>query len=71
MVSIKERLEDAKKRYKDKALSVWSDEKKANRLIECSLSIEKQIMQYCTINPEEINDDTIKQYIKKLQAYDI
>jgi hypothetical protein len=71
VVSIKERLEDAKKRYKDKALSVWSDEKKANRLIECSLSIEKQIMQYCTINPEEINDDTIKQYIKKLQAYDI
>lgn len=71
VVSIKERLEDAKVRYKDKPSSVWSNEGKANHLIECSLGIEKQIMKYCTINPEDINDRTIKIYIEKLKEYDI
>ena len=42
VVGIKERLEDAKVRYKDKPLSVWSNEEKANRLIECSLGIENK-----------------------------
>ncbi len=71
VVSIKERLEDAKVRYKDKPSSVWFNEEKANHLIECSLEIEKQIMKYCTINPEDINDRTIKIYIEKLKEYDI
>lgn len=47
VVSIKERLEDAKIRYKDKPLSVWSNKEKADYMIECSLEIEKQIMGYC------------------------
>lgn len=71
VVGIKARLEDAKVRYKDKPLSVWSNEEKANYLIECSLGIEKQIMQYCSINPEDINDETIEIYIEKLKKYDI
>lgn len=71
VVSIKERLEDAKLRYKNKPLSVWSNEEKANHLIECSLNIEKQIMQYCTLKPEDINDDNIKKYIDILKQYNI
>ena len=71
VVSIKERLEDAKVRYKNKPLSVWSNEEKANHLIECSLGIEKQIMQYCKLKPEDINDFSIKEYIEHLKAYDI
>ena len=71
VVSIKERLEDAKVRYKNKPLSVWSNEEKANHLIECSLGIEKQIMQYCTLKPDDINDISIKEYIEQLKAYDI
>ena len=71
VVSIKERLEDAKLRYKNKPLSVWSNEEKANQLIECSLNIEKQIMQYCTLRPEDINDDNIKKYIDILKQYNI
>ncbi len=71
VVGIKERLEDAKIRYKDKPLSVWSNEEKANHLIECSLGIEKQIMEYCDIKPEDINDDNIKKYMKQLEMYDI
>lgn len=71
MVGIKERLEDAKVRYKDKPLSVWSNEEKANHLIECSLGIEKQIMEYCNIKPEDINDNSIEIYIEQLKKYEI
>ena len=69
--SLKERLEDAKQRYKDNELSVWSDNKKANYLIDCALGIEKQIMENCNIKPEEINDKTIERYIENLKSYDI
>ena len=69
--SIKERLEDAKVRYKNKPLSVWSNEEKANHLIECSLGIEKQIMKYCKLKPEDINDVNIKEYIENLKIYNI
>lgn len=71
VVGIKERLENAKVRYKNKPLSIWSNEEKANYLIECSLGIEKQIMEYCKIKPEDINDRSIKTYIKKLKEYEI
>ena len=71
VVGIKERLEDAKVRYKNKPLSVWSNEEKANHLIECSLGIEKQIFKYCSVKPEDINDESIEKYIEKLKKYDI
>lgn len=71
VVGIKERLEDAKIRYKNRPLSVWSDEEKANRLIECALEIQEQIMKYCKIKPEEINDKTISNYIENLKKYEI
>lgn len=71
VVSIRERLEDAKKRYRNKPLSVWSNEEKANRLIECSLEIEKQIMQFCDLEPEDINDESIAGYVESLKKYEI
>lgn len=71
VVDIKNRLEDAKVRYKDRPLSVWSDAKKANRMIECALEIEMQIMKYCSINSEDINDKTISSYIENLKKYEI
>lgn len=71
VVGIKERLEDAKIRYKNKPLSVWANEEKANYLIQCSLGIEKQIMDHCKLKPEDINDNTIRAYIEKLKMYEI
>ncbi len=71
VVSLRKRLEDAKKRYKDKPLSVWSDEEKANRLIQCALEIEAQIMEFCTINPAQICDENIEKYIEELKKYEI
>ncbi len=71
VVGIRERLEDTKIRYKNKPLSVWSNEEKANHLIECSLGIERQVMEQCNLNPEDINDNSIKTYIERLKEYDI
>lgn len=68
--SIRDRLEDAKNRYKG-TTSVWGNEAKANELINCALKIEKQIMQYCKITPKDINDKNIEKYIEKLKKYDI
>lgn len=68
---IKERLEDAKIRYKDKPLSAWSNEEKANKLIEYALEIEKQIMEYCTLKPSDINDTSIQEYVELLKKYSI
>lgn len=71
IVSLKERLEDTKVRYKMKKLSAWSDEEKANFLMECALEIERQIMEFCSLLPEEINDLQVEDYIKKLKLYEI
>ncbi len=71
VVGIRERLEDAKVRYKNKTFSVWSNEEKANHLIECSLGIENQIFKYCNLKPEDINDKSIEKYIEKLKSYEI
>ncbi len=71
VVGISQRLEDAKVRYKDKPLSVWSNEEKANYLIQCALNIEKQIMEHCNIKPEYINDNSIKIYVEQLKMYHI
>lgn len=71
VVGIKERLEDAKIRYKDKPLSVWSNKEKADYLIKCSLEIEKQIMEYCKLKPKDINDNTIKVYVENLKRYEV
>lgn len=66
--SIKDRLEDAKKRYKG-TQSIWGNEEKANHLIDCAIEIEKQIMMYCKITPKDINDNNIESYIEKLKNY--
>ena len=71
VVSLKERLENAKKRYKDRPLSVWSNEEKANQLIKWALQIEEQIMKYCKRTPEDINNQSIQAYIDRLKEYEI
>ena len=71
VVSLRERLEDAKRRYKDKPLSVWSNKEKANQLIKCALEIEEQIMKYCNLEPGDINNQSIQIYIDRLKEYEI
>ncbi len=71
VANLKARLEDAKKRYKNRALSVWSNEEKANQLIKWGLEIEEQIMEYCKLKPEDINNLSIQKYIDRLKEYEI
>ena len=58
-------------RYRNRPLSVWSNEEKANHLIACALGIEQQIMEHCSILPEEINNENIQKYIEQLQNYEM
>ena len=69
--SLKQRLEDAKQRCKNRPLSAWSNEENAKRLMEFGFGIEKQIMQYCSLVPEDINDYSVKGYIEQLRNYEI
>lgn len=44
---------------------------RANQLIDCALAIEKQIMEHCSILPEEINDMNIQTKIEPLRNYEM
>ncbi len=70
VLSIINRLNDAKERYKGKN-DTWGNPEVANHLIDCAIEIEKQIFKYCNIKPEDINDNSIKGYIDKLKEYEI
>ena len=70
VMGVKERLGDAKERYKG-STSIWGNEEKANHLIECALEIEKQIFKHCKIKPEDINTKSIERYIEELKEYEI
>lgn len=51
----------------EKARKFYAEESVKSKWIVRQL--EKQIMQYCSINPEDINDETIEIYIEKLKKY--
>lgn len=43
----------------------------ANLLIQSAVDIENQIMRYCSIKPEDINDDSISAYLEDLKSFNI
>ena len=45
--------------------------KRRNHLIKCALGIEKQLMEFCSLRPEDINDNSIQENIEKLKKYEI
>ena len=65
-----ERLLECKERSKNKPGSSMSDPR-ADFMIECAKTMEEQVMQYCTIKAEEINDKTIEAYMEKLEEFEI
>ena len=65
-----ERLMEAKLRYKDKPGSSMNNPK-TDLLIDCAVKIEKQIMEFCSINPEDINDDSILNNLDYFKRYTI
>lgn len=67
IVSLEDRSLEAKERYKNHPHSF--DEEKRKFFIENMKKIENQIFSMCKINPEDINDESIKKYLEKLSDF--
>lgn len=68
--SLKERMEEGKLRYQNRPGTSFNNPR-TDEMIAASYEIEKQIMQYCTITPEDINDISITPYLETLKQYSI
>jgi len=66
IVSYKERMDEAKNRYKTKK---ENEEKERERLTQCGKEIEKQIFSKCKIKPEDINNESIAPIILELKNF--
>lgn len=62
VISLEDRIQDAIIRYP----GVVTDE-----LHNVAREIEKQIFEKCSIKPEDINDESVKDYIEKLKNFEI
>lgn len=69
VVSINERSLEAKDRYKNHPNKF--DEERRLHFNKNLYSIEKQIFYHTNIRPEDINDESIKDYLEKLKNYSI
>lgn len=69
VVSIEDRSREAKERYKDHPHSF--DEERRLFFNKNLFEIEKQIFSHTKINPEDINDESIENYLEKLQNVSI
>lgn len=69
IVSINERMEEAKRRYEGHR-NAFDEEKRKSFKINLE-KIENQIFSVCKIKPEDINDESIKGYLEKLSDFSI
>lgn len=67
ILSYDERMDEAKKRYKDK--KYLPGEEELAKLVGCGKELEKQIFVKCKIKPEDINDETAKVVISELKNF--
>lgn len=68
--SLLKRLREAQRRYRDKLGSSMNNPK-TEMLIECAQEIEKQLMEYCDIKPEDITDTSVAPFIERLRTFEI
>ena len=68
--SIRERLEEAKSRYKDKPGSSMNNSR-TDLLMECAYEIEKQVMMHCNIMSEDINNESVQGVVEDLKGYEV
>lgn len=69
IVSTEERSLEAKERYKDHDHNF--DDERREFFMKNIFSIEKQIFSHSKLKPEDINDESIKIYLEKLQNIEI
>lgn len=65
-----DRLLEAKDRYGDKPGSSMNNPR-TDFLIECAVQIEKQVMEYCSLSAQDINNQSVIPYVEKLKKYKI
>lgn len=70
VVSLVDRLEEGKKRYKDTKRFIYSTNKR-RELIKACHNIEENIDKYTDINIRAIDDKSIKNYLKRLPDSEI
>lgn len=69
--SLISRLEELRKRHKNKPNASMHDPKVAKELTKYALEIEEQVMSICSLKPYEINNESIAKYIEELRKYNI
>ncbi len=69
VASLLERNVEAKERYKNHPHSFTEEER--IYFMKNNIEIEKQIFSHTSIRPEDINDESIKNYLEKLKDYSI
>lgn len=67
VVSYDERMNEAKKRYKNHQNNPREEE--WQKMVACGKEIEKQIFAKCKIKPEDINNDTVTPIILSLRNF--
>ncbi len=67
VVSLEQRFMDLRKRY----TSFGEDTPERTAFENAVRKIEKQIFAKCKIQPEDINDESIKPYLEKLKEFEI
>ena len=71
IMTYEDRMNDVKKRYAkvpdDEFNKIAKDVREV--LLSCGKDIEKQIFSHCNIEPEDINDESIKPYMEKLKDF--
>lgn len=62
------RLREAQRRYRDKPGSSMNNPR-TDMLIECAVKIEKQVMEHCNLEPDDITDDSVAPFIENLRTF--
>lgn len=70
VMSLEGRLQEAKERYKDEPGSSMNNPR-TDEMIEHAHTIESQIMRHCTIEPEEISDETVRPIMDELESFEL
>lgn len=64
------RLREAQRRYRNKPGSSMNNPR-TEKLIECALKIEKQLMAHCNIEPSDITDSSISFFLENLRTFEV
>lgn len=70
VVCLQQRMEEGTQRYQNRPGTSFNCPQ-TDEMIRYSFEIEKQIMNYCTIKPGDINNESIQSYIEKLKKWKI